>query len=63
MNFLAILRLLLYALSVGASVQGVATFDPETGTIDFAPFTIDSLITGVAGIVAMVALWFGWGKK
>jgi hypothetical protein len=63
MNFLAIVRLLLYALSVGASIEGVATFDPETGTIDFAPFTIDAFITGTASATAFVALWFGWGKK
>lgn len=62
MSPLAVLRAILYAAGAAASVYGFATFDPSTGFIDILPFSLESLLTGLSSLTALVALTRGWGK-
>jgi hypothetical protein len=66
-------RLTIYIVStVGliaslASMAGLGTYDSTTGLFDPHPFNVTA-IAGliapvVAGFVASVANWFGWGSK
>ena len=49
------------------SFWGYATFDPVTGMIDPAPFSIYTaaplIAAPLASAMAAVALWRGWGQK
>lgn len=62
-----ILRLAVYGICFLAAGKGLIDFDMASGMIDPKPFTVDTLLTGIAGVgnaVAAVAWFKGWsGKK
>lgn len=60
--------LLALAIGTGAVAAGFATFDPQTGMIDIAPFNLFTgvaLALSVAGapFMALLAVIRGWGRK
>lgn len=64
------MRAFLYVLGLaagGLSLAGYASFDPETWTLDIAPFNLrEAALTAVQTIgngLAALAVWRKWGVK
>ena len=66
-GFFDVLRLAVYGVCFIAAGKGLIDFNMTTGMIDPKPFTVDTLLTGLAGAgnaVAAIAWFKGWsGKK
>jgi len=66
---IALVRGLIYlagAAATGLSLAQFGSFDTATMTFDLYPFRVDdavmALVSGGGNLLAMVAVWRGWGR-